>query len=130
MISWAVGSIFFGCIGVWSVTFLIRYHNLTVPQASVATSLFALGGLVGALSSGYIADYLTYRGHRSARVLVAGVARLLGLPLFYVAFSVGSTPVMLVFFTFGSFAIIAPILPLNAHKRHVRGLQLRVRRFA
>ncbi len=130
MISSAVGSIFFGGIGVWSVTFLIRYHNLTVPQASVATSLFALGGLVGALSSGYIADYLTYRGHRSARVLVAGVARLLGLPLFYVAFSVGSTPVMLVFFTFGSFAIIAAIPPLNAVTLDVLRPQLRGRGIA
>ena len=127
MISSAVGSIFFGGIGVWTVTFLLRYHHLTVPQASVATSLFALGGLIGALSAGYIADYLTYIGRRSARVLVAGAARLLGLPLFYVAFSVGSTPVMLVFFTLGAFAIIAAIPPLNAVRLDVLRPQLRGR---
>src|SRR5258708_21962905 len=62
MISSAVGSIFFGGIGVWSVTFLIRYHNLTVAQASVPTSLFALGGLAGALAAGTHAVAPPYRG--------------------------------------------------------------------
>jgi len=114
MISSSVGSIFFGGIGVWTVTFLIRYHNLSVPEASGATSLFALGGLVGALSAGYVADYLNYAGHRAARVLVAGGSRLIAFPLLYLAFSIGSTPGMLVLFTLGSAALIAAIPPLNA----------------
>lgn len=127
MISSSVGSLFFGGVGVWAVTFLLRYHNLTVPQASVATSLFALGGLVGALSAGYIADYLTYIGRRSARVLVAGGARLIGVPLYYIAFTVSNTAVMLVFFTLGAFAIIAAIPPLNAVRLDVLRPQLRGR---
>jgi ABC-type branched-subunit amino acid transport system ATPase component/MFS family permease len=127
MISSSIGSLFFGGIGVWAVTFLLRYHNLTVPQASVATSLFALGGLVGALSAGYIADYLSYIGRRSARVLVAGSARLIGVPLYYIAFTVSNTAIMLVFFTMGAFAIIAAIPPLNAVRLDVLRPQLRGR---
>jgi ABC-type branched-subunit amino acid transport system ATPase component/sugar phosphate permease len=127
MISSSIGSLFFGGVGVWAVTFLLRYHNLTVPQAAIATSLFALGGLVGALSAGYIADYLTYTGRRSARVLVAGGARLIGVPLYYVAFTVSNTAVMLVFFTLGAFAIIAAIPPLNAVRLDVLRPQLRGR---
>lgn len=127
MLSSALGSIFFGGIGVWTVTFLLRYHHLSVPAASVATSLFALGGLVGALGSGYVADYLNYAGHRSARVVVAGVARLAAFPLLYLAFSVHSTPVMLVMFTLGSVAIIAAIPPLNAVRLDVLQPRLRGR---
>lgn len=127
MISSTVGSLFFGGVGVWAVTFLLRYHNLTVPQASVATSLFALGGLIGALSAGYIADYLTYIGRTSARVLVAGGARLIGVPLYYIAFTVSNTAVMLVFFTLGAFAIIAAIPPLNAVRLDVLRPHLRGR---
>lgn len=127
MLSSSIGSLFFGGVGVWAVTFLLRYHNLTVPQAAVATSLFALGGLVGALSAGYIADYLTYIGHRSARVLIAGASRLVGVPLYYIAFTVSNTAVMLVFFTLGAFAIIAAIPPLNAVRLDVLRPQLRGR---
>jgi ABC-type branched-subunit amino acid transport system ATPase component len=127
MLSSTIGSLFFGGVGVWAVTFLLRYHNLTVPQASVATSLFALGGLVGALSAGYIADYLTYIGRTSARVLVAGGARLIGVPLYYIAFTVSNTAVMLVFFTLGAFAIIAAIPPLNAVRLDVLRPRLRGR---
>ncbi|MFI5040905.1 MAG: ATP-binding protein [Acidimicrobiales bacterium] len=114
LISTGIGGFFFGGIGVWTVTFLTRYHRLTVPQASAAVSLFALGGLVGALGSGYLADRLAHAGHPAARVFVAGGSRLLCAPLMFVAFAVPNIVVMLTVFTVGAALIIAPLPVLNA----------------
>ena len=114
LVSTGIGGFFFGGIGVWTVTFLTRYHRLSVPQASAAVSLFALGGLVGALGSGYAADRLANAGHPAARVLVAGGSRLLCAPLMFIAFAVPNVVVMLLAFTIGAALIIAPLPPLNA----------------
>jgi ABC-type branched-subunit amino acid transport system ATPase component/MFS family permease len=114
LVSTAIGGFFFGGIGVWTVTFLTRYHRLTVPQASAAVSLFALGGLIGALGSGYAADRLANAGYPAARVIVAGGSRLLCAPLMFVAFAVPNVVVMLLAFTLGAALIIAPLPPLNA----------------
>jgi ABC-type branched-subunit amino acid transport system ATPase component/sugar phosphate permease len=114
LISTAVGGFFFGGISVWTVTFLTTYHNLTVPQASTAVSLFALGGLVGALSSGPVADRLVQAGRASARVGVAGLSRVACGLFMYIAFAVPNTALMLLSFTIGSALIIAPLPPINA----------------
>ena len=81
-LSSGIGALFFGSIGTWSPTFFVRYHDMSVAQAATAISLLALGGLAGVLLSGWLADYLTFRGFRAGRVLVGGVARLISLPLF------------------------------------------------
>ncbi len=114
LVSTGIGGFFFGGIGVWTVTFLTRYHRLSVPQASAAVSLFALGGLVGALGSGYFADRLVHAGRPAARVLVAGGSRLLCAPLMFIAFAVPNIVVMLTVFTVGAALIIAPLPVLNA----------------
>jgi ABC-type branched-subunit amino acid transport system ATPase component/sugar phosphate permease len=127
MISSALGSLFFGSVGTWAPTFFVRYHDLTVSQAATAISLLALGGLTGALLSGYIADRLTYSGHRSARILVAAVSRILTFPLFYLAFTTSNTPLMLVFFTVAALTLIAPQAVLNAARADVLHPSLRGR---
>src|SRR5205085_7206759 len=76
LVSSSIASFFYGGIGTWTVTYLVRYHDLTVPQAAAAVSLFALGGLVGALIAGYAADWLIYVGYPSARILLSGGCRV------------------------------------------------------
>ncbi|HWM22600.1 MAG TPA: ATP-binding protein [Ilumatobacteraceae bacterium] len=126
-VSSGVGSLFFGSIGTWSPTFFVRYHDMTLAQAAGALSLLALGGLTGALLSGWVADYLTYRGLRAGRVLVGAVARLIALPLFVLTFTLNNTPVMLVMFTLASMCLIAPQAPLNAARADVLHPRLRGR---
>jgi ABC-type branched-subunit amino acid transport system ATPase component/sugar phosphate permease len=126
-LSSTVGSLFFGSIGTWSPTFMVRYHDMTVSQAAGALVLLALGGLTGALVSGWAADYATYRGLRAGRVLIAAGARLIGFPLFVLTFAVGSTPVMLVSFAFAAMLLIAPQAPLNAARADVLHPNLRGR---
>ena len=127
LVSSAVGSLFFGGIGVWTPTFLIRYHDLDIAEATTALSVVAVGGLAGVLTAGNLADFLTHSGYTSARIGVAGVARLISAPLFIAAFLVGYTPLMLVLLSFGALFLVAAIPPLNAARVDVLHPDLRGR---
>ncbi len=122
-----IGGLFFGGIGAWLPTFLVRYHDLSVAQASSASVLFALGGLIGALLSGQVADYLTFRGMGSARLAVASVGRLATVPLLAISFLLGVTAVMLILFTLGVVCLVAAVPPINAARADVLHPSLRGR---
>src|SRR4051794_3206598 len=126
-VSSTIGSVFFGSLGAWSPTFFVRYHDMSLSQAAAALILLALGGLTGALLSGWTADYMTYRGMRAGRIVVAAGARLIGFPLFFLTFTLGNTPVMLVCFAFAAMCLIAPQAPLNAARADVLHPRLRGR---
>jgi branched-chain amino acid transport system ATP-binding protein len=126
-VSSTIGSLFFGSLGVWSPTFFVRYHEMTLSAAAGATVLLALGGLTGALVSGWAADYMTYRGMRAGRIVIAAGARLIGFPLFLLTFTLGNTPLMLVSFAFAAMCLIAPQAPLNAARADVLHPSLRGR---
>jgi ABC-type branched-subunit amino acid transport system ATPase component/sugar phosphate permease len=126
-VSSGVGSLFFGSIGTWAPTFFVRYHDMSISQAATAISLLALGGLVGVLLSGWMADYLTFRGFRAGRVLVGAVARLIAFPLFVLTFTLANTPLMLLCFTLASMCLVAPQAVLNAARADVLHARLRGR---
>lgn len=127
LVSSAVGSLFFGGIGVWTPTFLIRYHDLDIAEASTAIIVVALGGLVGVLTAGNLADFLTQSGYLSARIGVAGIARVISAPLFMAAFLVSYTPLMLLLFSFGALFLVGALPPLNAARVDVLHPDLRGR---
>ena len=127
LVSSAVGGLFFGGIGVWTPTFLIRYHDLDVAEATTALSMVAVGGLVGVLTAGNLADFLTHSGYTSARISVAGISRVISAPLFIAAFLVGYTPLMLILLAFGALFLVAAIPPLNAARADVLHPDLRGR---
>ena len=126
-VSSTIGSVFFGSLGTWSPTFFVRYHDMSLSEAAGALILLALGGLTGALLSGWVADYMTYRGMRAGRIVVAAGARLVGFPLFFLTFTLGNTPLMLVCFAFAAMCLIAPQAPLNAARADVLHPRLRGR---
>jgi len=127
LVSSVVGSLFFGGIGVWTPTFLIRYHDLDIAEATTAIVVVALGGLVGVLIAGNLADFLTHSGYTSARIGVAGIARLISAPLFMAAFLVSYTPLMLLLFSFAALFLVGAIPPLNAARVDVLHPDLRGR---
>ena len=126
-VSSTIGSMFFGALGTWSPTFFVRYHDMTLSQAASSLVLLALGGLAGALVSGWAADYATYRGLRAGRIVIAAFARLAGFPLFLLTFTLENTPLMLVSFAFAAMCLIAPQAPLNAARADVLHPNLRGR---
>jgi ABC-type branched-subunit amino acid transport system ATPase component/sugar phosphate permease len=130
LVSTGIGGFFFGGIATWTVLYMTIYHRLTVPQASVAVSLFALGGLVGALTSGPLTDRLIHAGHPAARMGVPAASRIACSVLLAASFAVSNTAVMLLTFTAASALIIAPLPPLNAALADVLHPELRGRGIA
>lgn len=122
-----VGSLFFGGIGVWTPTFLIRYHDLSIAAATSSIAVVAIGGLIGAVASGHIADYLIHAKHPSARIFVAGAARVLSVPFFFVAYLVNYTTLALLALSVGAFFLVGGIPPTNAARADVLHPNLRGR---
>lgn len=127
LVSATIGSLFFGGLGVWAPTFLIRYHDLSIAAATSSIAVVAIGGLIGAIASGYLADYLIHAKHPSARIAVAGMARVLSVPFFLFAFAINYTALTLLSLAVGAMFLVAGIPPTNAARSDVLHPSLRGR---
>lgn len=79
LLSMGLTTFFLSGLGIWTTTFLVRYHQMTLVQASAALSLLAFGAIAGALLGGYLGDRLVKSGRRAGRLYVAGGAQLAGV---------------------------------------------------
>ncbi|WP_420639524.1 MFS transporter [Candidatus Poriferisocius sp.] len=122
-----LGSLFFGGIGVWVPTFLIRYHDLEIAEAASAIAVVAVGGLIGAVASGNLADYLIQAKHPTARIALAGIARAASVPFFIIAFVVSYTEVALISLMAAAMFLVAGIPLTNAARADVLHPRLRGR---
>ena len=109
----------------WGPTFALRYHGLTVAQASTWMGAVVLvGSIGGVLLGGFIADSLQARWP-FGRALTIGATLLLGTPFLYVAVGTDSLFVFFICFFFASFlltcyhgpatAVIHDLTPPRAH---------------
>jgi len=89
----------------WGPTFALRYHGLTVAQASTWMGAVVLvGSIGGVLLGGYLADSLQARWP-FGRALTIGATLLLGTPFLYVAVGTDSLVVFFICFFFASFLL-------------------------
>lgn len=105
---------FLSGLGIWAATFLIRYHDMSVAQASGALAVLAIGAIAGTLLGGILSDRLVRRGNELGRIHVAAAAQILGLVLLFPAYATDSTPLMMLLFSLGAIMLVAPMPPLAA----------------
>lgn len=127
LLAFSLAIFFTSGLGIWATTFLVRYHGLSLPRATAATSLLAVGAIVGMLWGGRLADRLVARGRIAGRVEVAAAAQVAGVLLLVPAFAVSSTPLMLVLFGLGAVTLTMPNGPLSALRADVVHPDLRGR---
>ena len=127
LVSATLGSLFFGGLGVWTPTFLVRYHDLSIAAATSSIAVVAIGGLIGVIASGHVADYLVQAKHPSARIAVAGLSRVLAVPFFVFAFVIGYTTLTLLSLMVGAMFLVAGIPTTNAARADVLHPSLRGR---
>lgn len=123
----ALAIFFTSGLGIWATTFLVRYHHLSLTKATAATSLLAVGAIIGMLWGGRLGDRLVARGRPAGRVEVAAAAQIVGVFLLVPAFAVHSTPLMLVLFALGAVTLTMPNAPLAALRADVVHPDLRGR---
>jgi MFS family permease len=114
-------------LGIWATTFLVRYHGLSLPRATAATGVLAVGAIVGMIWGGRLGDRLVARGRPAGRVEVAAAAQVAGVLLLVPAFAVDSTPLMLLLFGLGAVTLTMPNAPLAALRADVMHPDLRGR---
>jgi MFS family permease len=123
----ALAIFFTSGLGIWATTFLVRYHHMSLTKATAATSLLAVGAIVGMLWGGRLGDRLVARGRLAGRVEVAASAQIAGVALLVPAFWVHITPLMLVLFAVGAVTLTMPNAPLAALRADVVHPDLRGR---
>lgn len=123
----ALAVFFTSGLGIWATTFLVRYHHLSLTKATAATSLLAVGAVIGMIWGGRLGDRLVARGRPAGRVEVAAAAQIAGVALLVPAFAVHDTAVMLVLFAFGAVTLTMPNAPLAALRADVIHPDLRGR---
>jgi MFS family permease len=122
-----LATFFMAGLGIWAVTFLVRFHDMSISMASAALVILALGAVVGAVSGGYLGDHLVRRGSVAGRIHVAAAAKIVGVFLLVPAFLVDDTTLMLVLFSLGSITLTMPNPPLAAVRADVVHPDLRGR---
>ncbi len=127
LLTFALATAFTSGLGIWATTFLVRFHDLSVPQASAVASLLAVGAISGALLGGWAGDRLLARGRVTGRIHVAGWAMIGGCALLLPAFATDSTPLMVVLFGLGAVTLTVPLAPLSATRADVVHPDLRGR---
>jgi predicted MFS family arabinose efflux permease len=70
------GYFFFTGLSTFGVALLRGRFQIGQAEATLLIDLLGVGALIGVLSTGRIADWLTTRGHISARIMVGGAAFL------------------------------------------------------
>ena len=109
-----LSNFFLSGLGTWAITFLVRYHHLSLTAASLTTSLLGVGAIVGALSGGIAGDRLVAEGMSAGRYYIAGAANVLAFALLFSAFAVGSAGLMIVLFAIGAVTLTMPGPQLSA----------------
>jgi len=84
--------------GVWLPSFFVRVHGFTIGEAGTAVGLvFGLGGIVGTLGGGFLADWLATRtGDDRWYVRVPLIALAGAVPLAFGAFLAGQATTALI----------------------------------
>ncbi len=118
---------FLSGLGIWATTFLVRYHGMSLGAATAATSLLAVGAVVGMLWGGRLGDRLVAGGREAGRLEVASAAQVAGMLLLLPAFAVSSTALMLLLFGLGAVTLTVPNGPLAALRADVVHPDLRGR---
>ena len=101
-------------LGVWLVVFFVRYHDMSLGEATGAVALLALGALIGSLGAGFLSDELEARGHHLARIRMAAASSVLAAVFLFAAFAIDSTQAMLGLFFVGAVFVFPPAPLLQA----------------
>lgn len=119
-----------GGFAVWMPTFFHRTYGLSVGRAgTLFGALTVLGGLVGSLLGGWLADALR-RSRPDADLLVSGAGLAAGMPLAALAIAAKSLPMTIGFLFLAETLLFLNMGPLNAAIVSVTRLETRSMAFA
>jgi predicted MFS family arabinose efflux permease len=108
------GYFFFTGLSTFGVALLCGRFQVGQAMATLLVYVLGVGALIGVLSTGRIADWLTTRGHINARMTVGGAAFLAAAVFLLPTLLANSLALALVFAFFAGIALGGVNPPLNA----------------
>jgi MFS family permease len=108
------GYFFFTGLSTFGVALLCSRFQIGQAVATLLIYVLGIGALIGVLSTGRIADWLTARGHISARMMVGGAAFLLAAIFMLPTLLTDSLWLAMVFAFFAGIGLGGVNPPLNA----------------
>jgi predicted MFS family arabinose efflux permease len=108
------GYFFFTGLSTFGVVLLCGRFQIGQAVATLLIYVLGVGTLIGVLSTGRIADWLTARGHISARMMVGGAAFLAAAMFILPTLLADSLPLALVFAFLAGIALGGVNPPMNA----------------
>ena len=108
------GYFFFTGLSTFGVALLCGRFQIGQAVGTLLIYVLGIGALIGVLSTGRIADWLTTRGHISARMVVGGAAFLAAAMLILPTLLTHSLPLAMVFAFLAAVALGGVNPPLNA----------------
>lgn len=118
------GYFFFTGLSTFGVALLCGRFQIGQAVAMLLIYVLGAGGLIGVLSTGRIADWLTTRGHIGARVVVGGSAFLVATVFIVPTLLTHSLPLALVFAFLAGIGLGGVNPPLNAVRLDIVHSQL------
>ncbi|MEV7007483.1 MFS transporter [Streptosporangium sp. NPDC051022] len=115
----SIGYFFFAGLRTFAVIFVSRQYGIGQAAISGLIPLLGAGALLGVLTGGRSADWLTRHGHVSARVTVPAVAYLAAAVFFVPPLLTTSVLFALPFFVISAAALSAANPPLDAARLDV-----------
>jgi predicted MFS family arabinose efflux permease len=108
------GYFFFTGLSTFGVALLRGRFQIGQAEATLLVDVLGVGALIGVLSTGRIADWLTTRGHISARMVVAGAAFLAAAMFILPTLLTRSLPLAIVFAFLAAIGLGGVNSPLDA----------------
>jgi len=118
------GYFFFTGLSTFGVALLCGRFHVGQAVATLLIYVLGVGALIGVLSTGRIADWLTARGQISGRMMVGGAAFLAAAVFILPTLLTDSLPLALVFAFFAGIALGGVNPPLNAARLDIVHSQL------
>ncbi len=109
-----LANFFLSGLGTWAITYLVRYHHMSLTRASITTSLLGIGAIAGALSGGVAGDRLVAQGVTAGRYYIAGAANVMASVLLFPTFATANLKVLVVLFGLGAVTLTMPGPQLSA----------------
>ncbi|HEY7077191.1 MAG TPA: MFS transporter [Solirubrobacteraceae bacterium] len=113
------GNFFFAGVRTFTVVFIHGHYRVPEALATTLMGVLGAGALAGVLAGGRVADALARRGHRTARVTVAGAATIAAAVLWTVPLVVTSLAVGLAVGLLAAAAMSMPNAPIDAARLDV-----------
>lgn len=84
--------------GLWGIHYLKQVHHLTAVQASVATSMFFVGVILGSPAFGWFSDYI---GRRCLPMIIGAILSLIVILILMYVPGLSLTSLIILFFLIG-----------------------------